>query len=87
MIKQEIKVHNIKCGGCANSIQSSISSIEGVSQVEIDIEEGVVSFDADTEKEIDKVRTKLESMGYPEDDPTLVQSAKSYVSCMIGRLK
>ncbi len=82
-----ITVSNIKCGGCANSIKSKLEKIEEINAVNVDVENGQVSFVTDNESLVDAVKKSLTKMGYPEDDPTLVQTAKSYVSCMIGRMK
>jgi len=38
----DIRVENIKCGGCANSIEKKIRAISGVSDVVVDIENGKV---------------------------------------------
>lgn len=86
-MKTQLNVHNIKCGGCVASITDRLASIEGISDLIIDPTTGAVSFDSEDEAAIEKVRTSLQQMGYPEGVPTVVQTAKSYVSCMIGRLK
>ena len=82
-----IQVSNIKCGGCANSITNALSKIQGISDIEVNVEYGTISVRLDSENLIEKVQDKLESMGYPIGTPTLIQNAKSYVSCAIGRLK
>lgn len=84
----EIQVENIKCGGCANSIRNSLSKIEGVNQIDVNIENGVISTiveDFVNEEQLSKV---LHKMGYtaPGEGGAL-DKAKSYVSCMIGRIK
>lgn len=86
-MQNEIFVHNIKCGGCANSIKSKLEKIDGVKNISIDIEEGKVSFDTSDQNIINSIKSTLKKMGYPEGDPTTFESAKSYVSCMIGRMK
>jgi copper chaperone len=86
-MKHQLNVHNIKCGGCANSIKSKLEKLEGIKDVEVSTETGAVQFYAlDPEAKI-KVSKVLADMGYPEDDPSIAQTAKSYVSCMIGRMK
>lgn len=61
--------------------------MEGVSNVRVDLETSTV----EVEKEEKVTRTllleKLSKWGYPEmGTSNLVQKAKSYVSCAIGRL-
>ena len=86
-MQHQLIVHNIKCGGCANSIKSKLHKIEGIENIEVNPDKGEVHFysmDPEAKAKISKV---LASMGYPEDDPSIAQTAKSYVSCMIGRMK
>ncbi len=87
-------VENIKCGGCANSIQSKLKEIDEVTEVHVDIENGVV--DIHTDKEDDAIRTmlskKLHAMGYPEVGTTegfdaVKTKATSFVSCAVGKMK
>lgn len=85
-MKTTLAVENIKCGGCSKSIQSKLERI--VSAVEVDIEKGEVSFAHDEEAKISEVKSALERMGYPAlGQSKLSHKAKSYVSCMIGRMK
>jgi len=82
-----IKVVNIKCGGCENSIKSALESkgfkvlrVDAMKQ-EVEVENG----DIETAKKI------LGSMGYPaegtKEAESFLKKAQSYVSCMIGRIK
>lgn len=81
-----IKVHNIKCHGCANSITKSLLKEEMVEEVFVTPEDGKIEIKHKAPINLEFIKQKLSSLGYTEDDPTLVDSAKSYVSCMIGRV-
>lgn len=88
----EMQVENIKCGGCANSIQNLLDSLEGVSDTQVDIEAGSVSctLESDTLKE--QVKQCLLKQGYPEVGTVeglgaMGAKAKSYVSCAIGKMQ
>jgi len=86
----EIQVENIKCGGCANSIRSGLEKLPGVSNVEIDIENGIVRLTADNNQR-DEIVAKLTSMGYPETGSVeglkaAKAKATSFVSCAVGRM-
>lgn len=81
-----IKVVNIKCGGCENNIVLSLKKA-GLENIKVDIPSQTVSFDGDI-----KIAAKiLSSMGYPEaqspEAKSLLKKAKSYASCMVGRIK
>jgi copper chaperone len=86
-----VQIENLKCGGCANTIKTSLSAMPGVSGVQVDTDAGAVAFDAD-ESQVPAVKSKLHSLGYPESGTVaglgaVASSAKSYVSCAIGRIR
>jgi len=80
-----IKATNIKCHGCANSISTKLAPLAG--PVTVNVDAGTVTVSSDDAAIINDVKEKLSSMGYPEQDPTLLQTAKSYVSCAVGRIQ
>jgi len=85
-----IEVENIKCGGCAGTIKSKISDLEGVENVSVAIEEGIVTIDG-SEQNKDSVAAELLRLGYPETGTAeglkaVAAKAKSFVSCAVGRL-
>ena len=83
-----IHIQNLKCGGCANTIKKGISSIEDIQNVSVNVDESTVTFSYETEAQVNEVKNKLKSLGYPEDGEvnTLGAKAKSYVSCAIGKM-
>ena len=83
-----IVVQNLKCGGCANTITTKLSEVDNISDININVEEGKVSFNYKSEEAIVAVKTKLKTLGYPsiDDDNNLVSKAKSFVSCATGKL-
>ena len=85
-----IKIDNLKCGGCASTIQKGLTSINGVKTVHVEVEEEIVQVEFENEVTLSQIKTKLKSMGYPEKGTVegfekLTAGAKSYVSCAIGR--
>lgn len=84
---QTLVVENIKCGGCANSIRTKLNAIEGVSDTNVEIAEGKITFQAIDEISIADAENTLQKMGYPKTgDNDLGAKAKSFVSCMVGRI-
>lgn len=80
-------VENIKCSGCANTISTRLSSIDGVNNVVVSSEKGMVSFEATTQEVKNQAIDKLIKLGYPlQGEGNSVQKIKSYVSCMIGKI-
>lgn len=84
---QKIQIENLKCGGCAATIVKGLLAIKGVEEVNVNVEDSIVSFSANDEK-LEEVKEKLSKLGYPEvgDKNTVLHKAKSYVSCAVGRV-
>lgn len=87
-METSIIVQNLKCGGCASTITSKLTTIEGISNLQVDVEENKVSFNYLNDTDISKMKAKLIQLGYPSvDDPnSLTSKAKSFVSCATGKL-
>ena len=89
MRKIKIKVENLKCHGCANTITKGLRKVEPEAKIFVDIENSLVEIEFDgREEKIAGFQNKLKQMGYPSSahqNDTLLK-AKSYVSCAIGRL-
>lgn len=82
-------IQNLKCGGCEKQIISKLEAIKGISNVQIDQEQGAVNFDFSNKDLLGIVVQSLQKMGYPliEQHNSLLDKTKSYISCMIGRSK
>ncbi|MBP6557957.1 MAG: heavy-metal-associated domain-containing protein [Flavobacterium sp.] len=87
-MKALLKIQNLKCGGCANTITAKLEAIEAVSKVKVNVEDCEVGFDYTTDLVLAKAKETLKSIGYPEDGEanSIGTKAKSYVSCAIGKL-
>lgn len=86
----QFDVENIKCGGCAGTIKKKLMEDERISHVGVNIEQGVVIIDADSDASEDW-RSSLLNMGYPEKGSAegiaaAKAKAKSFVSCAVGRV-
>lgn len=87
-MEHQIKIQNLKCGGCAHTIQTKLESIENISKVKINVEDSFVGFQYEFESDLLLVEDKLKQLGYPKDgeDNSGLSKAKSYVSCAIGKV-
>jgi len=87
-MKTTIQIHNLKCGGCAHTIISSLNGLDNISDVQINVETSQVSFNFLTEVDEKAVYQKLKSLGYPvvEEENSLGLKAKSFISCAIGKI-
>ena len=90
-MKQNFEVLNVKCGGCANTLKSSLKDLFGEVEVNLEVDPRIISLNIDEEK-IPELRIKLKKLGYPMSDEDLTKfedistTAKSYVSCAIGKI-
>ncbi len=82
-----IHIENLKCGGCAATIKKGLLSIENITNIEIDVENSIVSVVGDGVDQ-EKIKEKLSKLGYPVvgDKNTLLHKAKSFVSCATGKM-
>ncbi len=83
-----INILNLKCNGCANTIKKGLLSVEGVSEVEVTLENSEIKINKVSEEIFKSVKEKLLKMGYPEvgDANTVLHKAKSFVSCATGKM-
>jgi copper chaperone len=86
-MRTELVVQNLKCGGCASTIKKGLMEIEFVTEVNVDVDKSLVIIEM-TEDCTEQLRAKLGQLAYPVvDDPnSIITQAKSYVSCMIGKV-
>lgn len=86
--KVTIKIENLKCHGCANTITNEIKKFATVTDVVVKVEDSTVDISfSGSDEEINKYKQKLAQLGYPEDGKNSGFSVvKSYVSCAIGRM-
>lgn len=89
-MRLQFDLANVKCGGCANSIRKAVEAIEGAQVLALDPASGhLVEVEA-----ADSLRCviaeRLHALGYPEQGSVegiaaMAASAKSFVSCAVGR--
>ena len=90
-MKQTFEVLNVKCGGCASTLKTSLAEEFGEVTVNLDIEPRQITLDIE-EATIPALRTSLKKLGYPmsDEDLTTIEgfstTAKSFVSCAVGKM-
>lgn len=84
----EIFLENIKCSGCRNTVIKEAMKQEMVQSVDVEVETGKVSLNyKGGEETLARIKSRLYRKGYPERGSNTIKStAKSYVSCALGRL-
>ncbi|QKF73384.1 copper chaperone [Aliarcobacter faecis] len=90
-MKQTFEVHNVKCGGCANTLIKSLKDDFGIVEVNLDIHPRQITLNIEDNK-IEQLKLKLRGLGYPLTSDELsgfekaATTAKSFVSCAIGKI-
>ena len=90
-MKQTFEVENVKCGGCANTLVSSLKEEFGEVLVDLDVHPRKITLDLEDNKE-ESLKLKLRALGYPLSSDKLsglqkaTTTAKSFVSCAIGKV-
>lgn len=80
---------NVKCGGCANSIRKAMEAVDGARVLTLDPASGHLEVEADDGLR-STIAERLRKLGYPEQGSVegiaaMAASAKSFVSCAVGR--
>ena len=65
MTNEKIIIANLKCSGCAATINKELSGIAGVSAVKVDVDHDAIDITYDQiERKV--ISDKLHKIGYPE---------------------
>jgi copper chaperone CopZ len=90
-MKQTYEVINVKCGGCANTLKTSLAEEFGDVEVNLEVEPRQITLDIE-DSSVPTLRVKLKKLGYPMSDEDLSTmegfstTAKSFVSCAVGKI-
>ncbi len=87
-MKHVIEIQNLKCQGCAKTIENNLNTIEGLVLIEVDVEKSSVILQINTENSLPLIKNKLREIGYPPVGMknTVITKAKSFVSCATGKM-
>ena len=88
MTNTTLKIQNLKCHGCANTIITQLTKLEGVSDVTVNNDTDEVTLNFKSDSQLETVTKKLSELGYPlvGENNSLPKKAKSFVSCAVGRM-
>ena len=86
-MKSFLFVDNIKCNGCVSYIKRKSSTIPGISNINVEIDTGKITFETKGKSTADRLIKLLDQMGYTQRGKSgRIAVAKSFVSCMLGRM-
>jgi len=58
---------DIVCGGCASAIKNALGQVQGIKQVDVDVETKKVSVEHEGEVSREKIVEILDDAGFPAD--------------------
>ncbi len=87
-MRESLIIQNLKCGGCASTVIKQLERLDGVSNVNVEVEHSQVNFDLKTNQLKESVKNQLKKIGYPVEGEanTFGSKAKSYISCATGKM-
>ena len=68
METKTVKVPNVGCNGCVNTIKSEVGELAGVVKVEGDVDTKVVTIEWDSPADWAVIRSKLEEIDYAPEE-------------------
>ncbi len=60
-----IRTPDITCGGCASSIKNALGKMEGIGQIEVDVDAKTVSIEHDAQISREQIEAELDDIGFP----------------------
>ena len=60
----ELKVQGMTCQHCVRTVHNAVSSIEGVSQVDVSLENGTVRVQMERDIPLEDIKKSIEEWGY-----------------------
>lgn len=83
-----IEIQNLKCGGCAKTIENNLGQIANLELVTIDVENGSITINTNSDDALSQAEKKLQEIGYPivGAKNSVITKAKSFVSCATGKM-
>jgi copper chaperone len=90
-MKLSLDVENIKGSGCANTIEVHLRDHPNIHEIQVDVDQGIVTIDTDNGTIKDDIVLRLKKMGYPEKGSvdgieSMKAKASSLVSCAMGKI-
>ena len=64
MKELELKVCGMHCSGCENRVKNVIGSIDGVKEVEVNHETGIVKIVSKKDIDVNEVKEKIENLDF-----------------------
>jgi copper chaperone len=65
---ETIKVKGMSCQHCVQAVTKALNGIEGLKNVQVDLDSGQASFDKDKPVDLETVKAAVKDAGYEAED-------------------
>lgn len=73
-MRTTVIIQNLKCDTCRNTVVAAIDKFDTISNVDIDINLGTLSFDYKSHNAMEGLRFELARIGHPiTEDPSIIR--------------
>jgi len=59
-----VKINGMRCGHCVSAVTGALSGLEGVDNVNVDLEKGEATYDEATPVPIEKIKEAISATGF-----------------------
>jgi copper chaperone len=63
-MKTTIKIKGMSCNHCVMAVNKALNQIDGISDVQVDLEKGEATFDHGTSVDMAQIKQQIEQAGY-----------------------
>ncbi len=63
-MQSTVKINGMACQHCVMTVTKTLSTLEGVRDVKVNLEKGEVSFDHETPVDMNELRQKIQKAGF-----------------------
>ena len=63
-MKANVKIKGMSCNHCVMAVTKALNQIDGISDVQVDLEKGEATFDHGTSVDMARIKQEIEKAGY-----------------------
>jgi len=63
-MKTTVKIKGMACNHCVMAVTKALNQIDGISDVQVDLEKGEATFDHGTSVDMARIKAEVEKAGY-----------------------
>ncbi len=63
-MKTTVKIKGMSCDHCVMAVTKALNQIDGISDIQVDLEKGEATFEQGTSADMAKIKQEIEKVGY-----------------------